>query len=698
MAAPICQLDAGGDRSGHLGDLIFTDAVSAAPAAPVVAEIDESGQPTGVLRANGVQITESGDVVAAGGRSVKLLSHLRAIRGLYDGEAVHVASHDNSASYYTRFPAGGGVFVWDAPSTNLDDNATTINAGGVGRWKRVLVGGTVTPEMFGAVGNANWMEEDPASPNFGTWYQDQAKTIPAANDSAALQAAFDFAGSRTYRSALVWLSRWYLVEETVAPPDTVSVKGTGVVQSGNRTGAALCAGRSVTSVRQANNTWSNPVIRFNNRLSLAGSGDIGGFSVLGCSTVFGSTYSQLCWSSRCGIQFHYAINPTLENMTVIGFQKAGVSFVSSQDISPRSLSIFYCGTDDGENWHPAMEFLRDPVDTTITGANALHFTGLRIEACKAYLNFDNGTSQRGEIHFTGSKLESPSGWRFQSSPIRVVSGFGPIVFGSGLNVRFPTCRTEGGTQIYVFQIANYATKFDGCKLIGGSQWIRATSINGVDIDDVVIQEANPALTAVWCSFRARVSGLRVLHSFADNSARNAVRFGSGAVVRGLHFGQLNDPEVAQTSGALVYLDAIDSAPDGNVISGITVAGNHEAALSNYAALVSGPSGAANANRHNIVRREAPVIAGYSMLSGGALDAAGCSEIFLDGITTAATISSIKNGFIGQRLALTATASSGSNVTLQHGSSVVLTGAANVVLSSAVVVELMCIDGAVWRQI
>lgn len=704
MARPQLCIDTGDALTGHVGDLIFTNPTDGAACVPVIAEVDASEVPTGRLLANGYAITAGGGVVTGGGRSVKLLSALRSVTGAFDGEAVHVASHDASSTYYTRFPAGGGVFVWDAGSTHPDDNAMTISPGGTGRWKRTVTT-FVTPEMFGAVGDANWMEEDPASPNFGTWYQDQAKTIFASDDSAAIQAALNFAGTRAYRLSEVRLSRWYRVEATVSKPDAVSIVGTGHVQTGSRTGSALCAGRSVTSSRQPTNAWSNPVLLINNRTSLAGGGRIADFSVLGTSASFGSTHALTSWSDRCGIQFHFGLNVQAQSVSVMGFRKSGMSFVSAQDIPASGLWVYYCGTDDGTNWIPAMEFLRDPTDSAggvIAGVNAIHFTGLRLEGCKAFMNFDNGTSNLGEMHFVASKIESVPGWTYESSPIRVASGFGAISFGSGSNYRFPTCMTAGGVQFYVFDVRSYSTKFDGCKWFGGSQFLYHNDIRGLDLDAVVHENANPALFSFWILFNGRVSDFKRLDLFvAGSSTRNGIRLGKGCKVSGVHFGQINDPTVDQSAGQLIRLDASESVDTRNAVTGITIDANQSASYRNYATLASTGSATAATQRRNVIKRSEPLIgAGDSLIDGsGVVDAAGCDHIVFDATTTAKTVSQLKNGWIGQRCALAVTAANAGNVTVAHNSNIILTGGADVVLSSySTLVELLCLDGAVWRQV
>ena len=701
MTAPICQIDTGGDRSGHVGNFVFTDQASGIEAVPVVAELGGDGTPTGVLRANGSQISAGGEVIAAGGRSVKLLSALRGIVGAFDGEAVHVAAHDNNASYYTRFPAGGGVFVWDAGSTHLDDNAMTIApAAGGGRWKRQFSGFVVTPEMFGAVGNSNWMNE-----TTGVWYQDQALTIPAADDTAALNAWLTFLSQRAYRYCMGFMSRWYLVDGTVTVPDApISLVGTGMVQTGSRTGAALCAGRAVSSVRQSSNAWSNPVLYVSNRTSLSGGGVLRDFSVIGTSAGFGTANAISSWADRAGIQFHFALNKSIYGVSVMGFKKACMSFVASQDIPLTACWLYYGGTDDGTNWHPALEFLNDPTDNAgglIAGTNAIHFTGLRHEACKAFMHFSNGTSNLGEIHFVSSKIESVPGWTFESTPIRVASGFGAISFGSGSNYRFPTCMTASGTQVYVFDVRAYSTKFDGCKWFGGSQFLYHNDIRGLDLDDVIHENANPALFSFWILFNGRVGNFKRLDLFVSGSStRNGIRLGKGCKVKGIHFGQVNDPFMDQSAGQLIRMDASESVDTLNAVDGVTIDENQSAGYKNYATLAATGSASASTMRRNTVKRtESLVGAGDSLIDGsGAVDAAGCHHVVFDAPTTAKTIGQMKNGYIGQRCALAVTSANAGNVTVANSANIILSSGADIVLSSASkLVELVCLDGAVWRE-
>ena len=88
-------------------------------------------------------------VFAGNIRSVTSVDELRTIAGTFDGQQVSLTG------YYAGSTKGGGILVWDAASTAADDGGVTFAVTGVatGRWVRQL-DGFVTPEMFGARGNA----------------------------------------------------------------------------------------------------------------------------------------------------------------------------------------------------------------------------------------------------------------------------------------------------------------------------------------------------------------------------------------------------------------------------------------------------------------------------------------------------------------------------------------------------------------
>lgn len=55
--------------------------------------------------------------------------------------------------YYASGDGGGGLFYWDSASSATDDGGMVIapNAGGTGRWKRLVPGGPVQAEWFGYI-------------------------------------------------------------------------------------------------------------------------------------------------------------------------------------------------------------------------------------------------------------------------------------------------------------------------------------------------------------------------------------------------------------------------------------------------------------------------------------------------------------------------------------------------------------------
>ncbi len=75
----------------------------------------------------------------------------------------------NVASYYDGYGYGGGIFRWDATSTDADDGGYTIKPtgnAGTGRWKREFVAAylarTVSPLEFGAKMNDSTFDSAPA--------------------------------------------------------------------------------------------------------------------------------------------------------------------------------------------------------------------------------------------------------------------------------------------------------------------------------------------------------------------------------------------------------------------------------------------------------------------------------------------------------------------------------------------------------
>jgi len=76
------------------------------------------------------------------------ISNLKAETVNFEGKAVNVLG------YYAKGDGGGGLFYWDAASTEADNGGTIIQANAIttGRWKRVF-SGAVNVKWFGAKGD-----------------------------------------------------------------------------------------------------------------------------------------------------------------------------------------------------------------------------------------------------------------------------------------------------------------------------------------------------------------------------------------------------------------------------------------------------------------------------------------------------------------------------------------------------------------
>ena len=81
-------------------------------------------------------------------KSLFTIADLQAETVNFEGKAVEVLG------YYTKGDGGGGLFYWDAASTEADNGGTIIQATAIttGRWKRVL-SGAVNVKWFGAKGD-----------------------------------------------------------------------------------------------------------------------------------------------------------------------------------------------------------------------------------------------------------------------------------------------------------------------------------------------------------------------------------------------------------------------------------------------------------------------------------------------------------------------------------------------------------------
>ncbi len=75
------------------------------------------------------------------------IAQLKAYAGVVDVAVVR--------GYHSAGDGGGGVFFWDSSSSETDDGGMVVasNAGGNGRWKRILPTATLHVAMFGAKGD-----------------------------------------------------------------------------------------------------------------------------------------------------------------------------------------------------------------------------------------------------------------------------------------------------------------------------------------------------------------------------------------------------------------------------------------------------------------------------------------------------------------------------------------------------------------
>lgn len=122
--------------------------------APLVAELPFTTSGTfESAKFHTVQVTDAEFISLPQGGNVKThalvrfsdVINMRTNAGVLDGQVVYLAGH-------TQEGVGGGVFFWDASSTDTDDNGTIFAVGGVatGRWKRII-DGAICLDWFGAL-------------------------------------------------------------------------------------------------------------------------------------------------------------------------------------------------------------------------------------------------------------------------------------------------------------------------------------------------------------------------------------------------------------------------------------------------------------------------------------------------------------------------------------------------------------------
>jgi hypothetical protein len=148
---------------------------------------------------------------------VDSVADLAGIVGGEDGQQVSVKG------YHTGSDVGGGVFYWDSTRTAENNGGTVFNG-----WVRVL-NDTLTPEMFGAVGDG---------------LTDDAVAIRATITTAKGEVRFR-EGTYCVRSKLLWRSGVRLVSEGVT---TIKVGDGANVEVIGMSSASLTVGEALTNV------------------------------------------------------------------------------------------------------------------------------------------------------------------------------------------------------------------------------------------------------------------------------------------------------------------------------------------------------------------------------------------------------------------------------------------------------------------
>ena len=137
------------------------------------------------------------------------ISNLQAETVNFEGKAVNVLG------YYAKGDGGGGLFYWDAASTEADNGGTIIQATAIttGRWKRVF-SGAVNVKWFGAKGNAGLSGYAPYS----------------TSDEVFIQKAIDFIATSNPNGGEVYIpSGYYRVKsQIVISTPSITITGDGM--------------------------------------------------------------------------------------------------------------------------------------------------------------------------------------------------------------------------------------------------------------------------------------------------------------------------------------------------------------------------------------------------------------------------------------------------------------------------------------
>lgn len=427
-----------------------------------------------------------------------------------------------------------------------------------GGWWEVAIGQSASPEMFGSRGNANFFNTADLK-----WYANSGLTEEATNDSPAIQAALDWA---TPLGKVVNITRRHRVVETIVLGKG-RLRGQFPGQMNLSAGPALCADHGITSTRKADNTWDNPVIYADNSDDFIGGGFVTDLAILGSNQ---NRQDHLYRCPRTAIQGYFWINGTCQNVVVANFSKSGFSAVGLvQDRDLPGWWISNCGTNtdtsSGGEYVAGFETRTSTVDVGSFAAgrspNALHWSGLRMEGCPAFVDINQGTRNVGEIDFKGCKFEVGTWQKFWDSPIRINGGAGMIYFGAGTHFTVPVSERDDGARVWFISSLNYQSCFDGCTFRGPVQMFRSTGLY-VRVVGCLFENA-PTAFAGW-----RVANGDIDISLSQNMAsasgtRYGVIVGRNTKTSVKFFTLANSPTTVDvTSGHLVQTPVLTDATGG----------------------------------------------------------------------------------------------------------------------------------------
>lgn len=416
------------------------------------------------------------------------------------------------------------------------------------------------PEDYGAVGNAFYFNTADS-----TWYEDGAYSTAATDDSTALQACIDAANAA---GGYVKLTSRYLVGAQL-DLGKGSMVGTFASQwNGTTYGNALCASHSLTSTRGSENDFSNAVLRIDNSSTLIGGGKLADFAIIGNTQ---NTTDHDNRADRCALQGFFWINGYMQNLHISGFSRPAMSFVGlCQDMATKGMFIINCGQNDG-TYYAAYEHKPNVSAYGSIAAgrapNALHHRGWRVSGCPAYVDFDHGSSNLGEVSFVDCKIEHRS-WQTgtygtQDPLINVGEGVGSLFWGAGSTWTVPVSENSSGTAVWFADIKNYQTEMVGITVRGDpdvTKLLRFAKSGGVSKatrsgSRFIGQVRNVSTQAASLDFQHGEIDITVWQDLTTVTAnsRAGIKLGRGAVLKRADFRAEEATTVNIAAGFLVEI-------------------------------------------------------------------------------------------------------------------------------------------------